>query len=414
LASSSFLKTTATLQPKLVATLTPTPFLTSTAIEQNTPTPQVEIKCAELAAKGAMNLETGGSIVLGGDSFKSPTYLLDMSSMKTTALFQRSGDHLWEISISPDQHWLAYSIVTYNTIYYELFVRSADGKTQKVISWEPSWRQLAGWLDNENLILSVKRGSLEADSLLIFNPFTGQRKELLPDFMDEASSLSTQLNPNFSWAGFNHSFTVYNPSLNQVVYSKSGNGDDWGVALWDLNLHKQLALLPDDIGSEPKWSPDGKGFIINGTIKKGASEPNNYEELFYVDQFGKITQLTHLNNNSSVTSIGTFDWSPDGKKIAFTYFQDPSPKYPDIYPDANLGLHNRLAVLDWGTGKLTDTCLPDYPLTDPVWSPDSRYIVVQSIYDERSPYRSHVYLIDIVNEIAYRIAENGWPSGWLK
>jgi Tol biopolymer transport system component len=59
-------------------------------------------------------------------------------------------------------------------------------------------------------------------------------------------------------------------------------------------------------------------------------------------------------------------------------------------------------------------CSSDLPLTDPVWSPDSRYIVVQSIYDERSPYRSHVYLIDIVNEIAYRIAENGWPSGWLK
>ncbi len=137
-------------------------------------------------------------------------------------------------------------------------------------------------------------------------------------------------------------------------------------------------------------------------------------ELYSVNTEGKVTKLTHLTDYYPRVYIDDFSWSPDGHYIAFwfSFWQDTTISF-----DA---LGNRyLAVLDTTNGLVTNYCvngeknapigsLRTYP--PPLWSPDSKQIVVQS---QTSKDSFQTVLIDIQQNRAFKIGEDLAPVGWI-
>ena len=64
-------------------------------------------------------------------------------------------------------------------------VVAVDGQPFQLIPWEEGWMTVEGWLDNERLLISRRRkGQYDLDSMIVLNPFTGQRTELAPNYPD--------------------------------------------------------------------------------------------------------------------------------------------------------------------------------------------------------------------------------------
>jgi len=78
-------------------------------------------------------------------------------------------------------------------------------------------------------------------------------------------------------------------------------------------------------------------------------------------------------------------WSPDGKKIAYTYVKSKSPSEHDVYiVGSDLYMEN-----PDGTGRVQLTDTPDRAEGNPVWSPDGTKIVCDDFLN------SKVYLIKL-------------------
>ena len=79
-----------------------------------------------------------------------------------------------------------------------------------------------------------------------------------------------------------------------------------------------------------------------------------------------------------------------------------------------------LALLDTITRQVSIPRLPAgstilslyRSITDPVWSPDGRRLLVAANYRPDEPYND-VLLVDLEQEAAYKIGEANFPVGWL-
>jgi Tol biopolymer transport system component len=234
-------------------------------------------------------------------------------------------------------------------------------------------------------------------TMILLDPFSDSRQELSPSFPDAYAQDAPARWENFT-------VVIYEPSLEKVAYLRDTFSDEGlGIVLLDLQSNRALWQLNHTSASivTPKWSPDGEQLTV--------AEPttiNTYHfEILSVDSQGKVTQLTNLTEIYSVTLIGDFNWSPDGRFIAFWFEDRPTPLMGD-------GLE-RLLVLDTTGKKITDTCIPGSVLGSsiaPIWSPDGRYIVVENIYKANA---IRVLLVDTQENMAWQIAENQRPAGWM-
>ncbi len=113
--------------------------------------------------------------------------------------------------------------------------------------------------------------------------------------------------------------------------------------------------------------------------------------------------------------MGAVHWSPDSRYIAFwfTHWQQSEQPYYDTLGD------RYLAVLDTTTDLVTSYCINGeknatigirkYPA--PLWSPDSKQVVVQSQVTSDS---FKTILIDVQENRAFHIGDNLAPEGWMK
>jgi dipeptidyl aminopeptidase/acylaminoacyl peptidase len=146
--------------------------------------------------------------------------------------------------------------------------------------------------------------------------------------------------------------------------------------------------------SDFEWSPDGK------TIAFSAAEPDakakkdrkehlaeftvvhsdyDYRHLFTLDMAEALKAPVKGKQRTKGTefSVGSFSWSPDGKRIAFD-----ARKNPDLIQGATSDLY----VLTLDGDVVKKVVSQPGPDTNPVWSPDGRQIAFESAMGETRYY----------------------------
>ncbi len=328
-------------------------------------------------------------------------------------------------SISPDRKKLAYIERSDSPLLISNLVIIESGYDPVIIHDDGKWIGVAGWLDNDSLLLEKdvrnERGYISNPvPLIILDYKTGNSQELTPSF----PGIYNLYPPIDEWKNFRFSEAIYDPLLEFVIYPKMLPHLN-ALVLWDVKAERQIVNFIgfDYYGTEPKWSPDGQTFVLAkypGNSTTYLPEFSFKQELFSASKDGASTQLTHLTNEYSDVRIGQFSWSPNGSYIAF-WLLIPAIDYvgsanvpPDKLP--------RLAVLNMETLEVVNYCVTGgaFGITDlgdpyfnepdaPVWSPDSTKIAVQSATVDGGA----VAIVDIVQNKTYEIADIDFPIGWL-
>ena len=158
----------------VVETLVPTALLDNkvfpqrtTTVAANTPTispeTRLQFQCLELVEKPPEKTNLQGIVVLKStvvtdDGRRSrDTFLLDMATDNTVSIAEPNKNQVGHI-VSPDGKLLAYNSALLdssgNIEQIDLVIALADGQRLKTIPWSKGWVEIAGWLDNQRLVIN--------------------------------------------------------------------------------------------------------------------------------------------------------------------------------------------------------------------------------------------------------------------
>ena len=374
-------------------TNTPATIFTQTPVATSIPPieARLDFDCLNTMAEPPPNDVYTGTVVLGGDQ-NNPTYFLNLSTWETKLLTDdpKSRGTVYEI-VSPDRIWLAYKNLQDNY----LTIRNEDNDQFIFITYEKEWFGLETWLNNRQLLISLDGGDD-----LILNPFTGERQKLPNDFPDLAGPIGI----GADWWG-----PVYSPDLSKVVYTAVGSK----IVLWDVQARQDISVLLSGYGpfaKKPVWSPDGTEFAIANQPFEIRNE-GPYQELSLVSQDGKQQVATNLSSYYlKFTEISDYSWSPDASRVAFWL----------MHASKNLNeFERRLAILNLTTLRVTEYCVYGdihVLLQPPTWSPDGTQLIVKALVgnDSVANVPPSIYLLDLVEGSAYKVAGDVHLIGWIK
>ncbi len=374
----STLETTSTLETSPV-TGTSTPIITPDEV-------QFKNDCVVIQRYPSDTAKFSGKIILSG--YQHPSYLLDLSSGEQSLLRKDSKESYAEF-VSPDGRWLAYVISSPDQIIVNSLI---DERTPLIIPWEENWFWLEGWLNEQNLHISIEGGGD-----ILINPFSQERVSLFTDFPDLAVPVG---------AGADWWPEQYNSTLTRAVYPQQESKDGGRrVVLWDLLSNERIAAFYDDIGFsgygvQPIWSPDGDEFIMSLYRE---DQKGRYTELNQISQNGDVKRVINLRSifPEGWLSIREYRWSPDATKVAFWLEAANGDEYK-----------TQLVIIDMKSYDVTNYCIVDqWSINrDLVWSPNGNQIVVNSVLDDQAV----VVLLDLENQTAYYITSDLTAVGWLK
>lgn len=417
------------LQPTQIASATSIPTQDVLTLLTNTPDfpPETKLKSDCLTVNStSKNINSGGIVILQRsditDTRLYEIFLLDMHTRQMIKL-SNQGENLVNFKISPNKKRMAFINVTLEKGIHELIIANTNGDREYVLPWKKGWLNILGWSDDQNLILSYDKPTLNDNeeispvSYLIFNPFTGEQKNLNTNF---PQFINRSLADYPYWEGW-YGIT-YNPSTTLAIYPRilEGNDEMFTYGVWDIKNNQLLISLEkifigssvfNNIYSLPQWSPSGSQFVFQGTVI--TKEPVIFE-LYEVSQDGTITQLTHLSYFAFVQD-SNFSWSPDEKYIAMFINNWGNDPWKDPA---------RVALLNTETFDVTDYCIsirgegtsdsssaiPIYSLpSTPIWSPDGTQFLVVNWFEDQS----NLILVDIEKKMAVNIGSNFEPLGWM-
>ncbi len=339
-----------------------------------------------------------GILVLANRLPDDKPYLLNLkSNEKMDIPFSQGENKLWldYAAVSPDGSWLAFIELLKDSSFIRLHLLSNQLIEKQSINLPEGWGTIVTWLDNQRILLTTYRelpeDTFPTGEMAILNPFTGSWEVLSPNLPKQ---ISTDPMPWYYWP--DNPIVFYNPSLGRAVYLSVD-----GFFLIDPKTEEIITgLRTASYRSHPTWSPQGDTFAM---VIDNPEYHQYHAELYQFDQEGQSVPLTNLadafgNNN---VGIEAFQWSPDGKKIAFSYYVN----------DYKLNKH--IAVLDINSGQVVDYCLPSIGLP-PVWSPDSQSIAFASgIFDGTKEPDWQTVVINTVTDKAYEVAQTMLPLGWM-
>jgi hypothetical protein len=310
------------------------------------------------------------------------------------------------LSTSPNGRLLSYCESSDNwQKAIQLVIAGVDGIPIRRIPVEPRWMwsYAVSWLGHDQVVLNLLATNLQIDpvySVVIVNAQSGATQELASDY----PGLQPSIEGPAGTFQLEHSSVVYDPSLNLVVYPETAADGEY-IVLWERRSTTALARLRDFGGFHhaPLWTVDGETFAIAVEPERSDQPGQLVEEWFSVSRIGQVAQLTRFGDYFQRAQIGEGSLSPDGNHIAFWLNASPSECPAES-----------LAILEIDSHRVIDYCLRGSdseaaPAGQPVWSPDSRYIAVDSYYNASS----HAIVVDTEQNWAADLHENAIPKGWL-
>src|SRR5215211_4417621 len=190
----------------------------------------------------------------------------------------------------------------------------------------------------------------------------GSNKRKLPLHSSTGTSF---MSPTWSADGTKLAFDINSVQTGLPdIYTSDADGSDL------TNLTKN----PDGEEFEPAFSPNGQQICFSG-----GADSNNRTGIYVMNSDGSNptrlagSNVDRLEDQYAATGC---DWSPDGTKIAYTYWaplqpvESSAPENTDVY----------IMNAD-GSGKINLTKSPEVEELNPSWSPDGTKIVFQSDRD---------------------------------
>ena len=385
------------------ATLTSLPVATVTATSLNAtvtslPLPITTVTTTpenDSVAQTCLNVLPGPP---AGFTAKGIIPLEDFQTVKTGFLNLETGDNsnipaiepiMQSYSVSPDHQTLAYKIRQNGS--YSLVLRDALNTHNQVVLEKQADFELYRWLNNQQLFLG------EPGKYVVFNPHTKEEKDYSnADF------------PDYDTDNARNDWVFFDSTLTRAIYKHSA------IFLVNMESKKIIARIADGFDRTPvaEWTTDGSEAAIVGTTAVGTTGTRMGDNIFAVGRDGQVTQLTHLAEKYGTGfNIHSMSWSPDSRHIAFWMW------YSGVTP-----YNWQLAVLDITSSKVTNYCISTDPyatpagrpyfqgLSAPIWSPDGKQVIVE-LRAEGSA--SSIVLVDTTQNIAFQIAQNAYPVGWM-
>jgi uncharacterized protein (TIGR01244 family) len=184
---------------------------------------------------------------------------------------------------------------------------------------------------------------------------------------------------------------------------------------------EQLTHEEEGVGSFA-WSPDGKQIAFTLTDPKPESwkdRDKKYGEFEAVDDDQRVTHLWVIDVEPKKTkrltkgafTVGSFDWSPDGKAIAFDHTINGDPSNGGT---ADISI---VTVADSTIRPLVTQAGPD---RGPRWSPDGSKIAFSSAMAEPFFYYTNSRIAVVpstggpIADLTRGFDENASPLAWLK
>ncbi|MEP7135481.1 MAG: hypothetical protein ABI904_11170 [Chloroflexota bacterium] len=316
--------------------------------------------------------------------------LLDLKSDSSKEI-DTANQSIDDADVSPSGQTLAYQWFNNTTSKWEIVLLNSAGEQQK-IAWSSSEQDFGLYgLSNDHQVIIVKDGIY-----FIVNPYQGLQEKYDPlDF------------PDFDTSSIRNFFVSFDLTARRAIYKH------FDIIILDLNTKTIIARIKDTYDRSPifDWQPSN-GLIAlvgsNTSIARPLGSPIP-DEIFIVEQNGQVRQLTHLYESFSQNlEINGLSWSPNGEQIAFWLNDGPS---------------ETLMVADALTGRVVNYCISSdlflFPigLPAPIWSPDGNKLLVENRYapDKNNPAqnKSNLLIVDLQSKIAFPIAENQNPAGWM-
>ena len=328
-----------------------------------------------------LDIELRGIVVL--DKSRDPqlgigdAYLLNLNNNDFKKIYLQD-EYAFSYAVSIDRKVLAYGIGS-RDMHFQIVISDSGGNRLKVIPRDNDF-WIRGWLNDQLLFVYPS----------VLNLYTGEEKSYDPqDFPDYS--------PTSIWTKW---FDL-DPKLTRIMYA--GNG---GIALVDLQTKQILTTVPDNIDGTiyVAWTSDSLRVAVVGTTTRDNGITPVAEEIYVVTRDGQSKQMTHLSDYYGNTySLYYLSWSPDDRYIAF-WQKDVSAGNPEW----------RLLVLDTETEKVTSYCALGNSVSNifrgPIWSPDGKQLLIEN-QDTKGVNRA--VIIDIEKNIAFPIADDARPVGWM-
>lgn len=334
-------------------------------------------------------------------------FIFDLNNGKNTRVLEdASVASMHNVFISPNGDSIAYIVYQKSTRVIWLVVEPVGNLLQNDASQQTQWGkgtdfQMEGWFTNQTLLITREKTPDSFSSTLIVNPFNREEKEY---FLEDLPNFKYFKSGGVGLYHFTNSNLMPDPTLRLVVYPEWLNGHDY-ISLWDVETTRTLARIDDQYAytGNPLWAQDGSNFLMMAsTIHTNA---RTIFDWFQVGCDGNTRQITHFADLFENNSISNASRSLDGHYLAFKMKTDRVSEEK-----------NRYYILDLQTDPLVLFCVDamETPSSitekQPVWSPDSRYVVISNT-DENN--HGPLLLVDLAERRVYEISKDSNARGWM-
>lgn len=250
-----------------------------------------------------------------------------------------------------------------------------DGKQDRMINyynnieyWQVSFDLLEEIISEIEEVLEIETSEAEEETAAQIEPTEGKIVYISSNeiyVMNADGSGQMRLTNNSA----RERWPVWSPDGKKIAFESDRDGN-WEIYVMNADGTGQVNLTNNsDVDYDPSWSPDGKKIAFWST--RGGEPDQAFDEIYVMNADGTNPVSLSPPFVTKFPSDRSPDWSPDGKKIAFS-------SYRDANKDGNWEIYVMNAD-GTGTVRLTSDIAPD---CDPAWSPDGKKIAFAKKLDD--------------------------------